>query len=230
MPDQQSIELEFSSPEYQSGELDLFNFWNHVDSELLKKCFVKSPKRSRDETSFSSWSIYHIAAQPYRTHHDIWIEESEVMSVADQPLKSRLIEQQRALLVANQMIRHLQETYLQIQTILRDAVSANKSLQAALIGKSEGAVCLYERHVGVAAASFGNEIQIVYDTPEGPLKQMYSVSQFMAGKVPECGDSVEAYVLMCVRPFNPEESLPELPKKTNKRNFREKDTTDTVIF
>ncbi len=57
---------------------------------------------------------------------------------------------------------------------------------------------IMESHRGVVSEVLGNQVEITYETPAGPLKQIYSREQFVGGTIPNEGDDVEAKVTVTV--------------------------------
>jgi hypothetical protein len=56
---------------------------------------------------------------------------------------------------------------------------------------------LTESNRGVVSDVLGNQVEITYETPAGPIKQIYRIEQFV-GTVPKEGDHVEARVIINV--------------------------------
>jgi hypothetical protein len=57
---------------------------------------------------------------------------------------------------------------------------------------------LRESYRGVVSEAAGDQIEVTYETLEGPLKQIYASDQFLNGKLPAEGDSVEARITVSV--------------------------------
>ena len=57
---------------------------------------------------------------------------------------------------------------------------------------------IMESHRGVVSEVLGDEVEITYETPAGPLKQIYSKEQFDGGILPNEGVDVEAKVTISV--------------------------------
>jgi hypothetical protein len=112
--------------------------------------------------------------------------------------KSLRMAENRTLLAS----RTGQEDLASENAALRDAVfdlaKANKALQSAIGVHVAGRLCLLEFHRGVVTEIIGEQVEVTYDTPEGPLKQIYNCSQFMNGKIPNEGDRIEASVTVAV--------------------------------
>jgi hypothetical protein len=58
--------------------------------------------------------------------------------------------------------------------------------------------CIIESHRGVVSDVLGNQVEITYETPAGPIKQIYNREQFRGGVIPNEGDDVEAKVTVSV--------------------------------
>src|SRR6266508_1448418 len=56
---------------------------------------------------------------------------------------------------------------------------------------------IMETHRGVVSEVMGDEVEITYETPAGPLRQIYSSERFVGG-IPNEGDNVEAKVTVTV--------------------------------
>ena len=153
---------------------------------------------------------------------DLWIENER--------LKTQLIEQRRAALLASKANGDLRTQYDRLVDVVCDATAANRALQSALIANHEARLCLHETHTGVVSAVIGDQIEVTYETAEGPLKQIYHRDQFMGQKVPQEGESVEAHVMLATVPQSDsqEQAGAVGPKSEDRLDFRTQNTTETI--
>jgi len=174
-----------------------------------------------DVASAPAASVY------YRSSAAGFIDEAQHKVVLEnERLKTQLISERRAVLTAHQ--RHAQLTS-QHEVVLEgicELAKANKALQAALIAQAAGRICFHETHSGSVTEILGDQVAVTYETPDGPLKQVYDRTQFMHGKLPEEGDVVEAHVMIAVA------KSPDVQKEAEEASdlpdFRDKGTSGTI--
>jgi hypothetical protein len=123
-------------------------------------------------------------------------------------LKTQMIEQRRALLVARQSNDELNKKNDRLVEIVCDLTKSTQALQRALLAKEDSKICLYETHEGVVSEVVGDQIQVTFETENGPLRQVYHRSQFMGKKLPDEGEIVEANVFLSTK-FRPRETAAE---------------------
>jgi hypothetical protein len=58
--------------------------------------------------------------------------------------------------------------------------------------------CLFEKRSGIVTEKLGDEIEVTFDLPDGPLKQIYRLSQFKGDRLPSEGDMVEARLSLVI--------------------------------
>lgn len=155
---------------------------------------------------------------------------SRDLLIENERLKTQLIEQRRALLLADRSIADLRKQNERLVDVVCDATSANKALQGAMLAQREGRLCLHETHRGVVSAVVGEQIEVTYETAEGPLKQIYQRDQFIGSKLPQEGDSVEAHVMLStVLQPKPQEQAGTMGQRAEERpDFRTQNTAETI--
>jgi hypothetical protein len=126
--------------------------------------------------------------------------ERRDLLIEQERLKTQLIEQRRAVLLATRTHDGLRKECDKLLDAVCEVTMANKALQDCLIGKHEGRLCLYESTDGVVASVVGNDIEVVYQKGERTFRQIYNKRQFMHAKTPTEGDSVKAHAILCVVP------------------------------
>ncbi len=148
-------------------------------------------------------------------------------------LKTQLISEQRATLLARQQSAELASQNAQLRPqneslleVVCDMAKANKDLQAALIAQSQGRICLREVHRGTVSEVVGAQAEVTYETPDGPLKQVYERKQFVRGKLPEEGDAVEAHVIVVVGQASEAQKEPE--ETSDLPEFRDRGISGTI--
>jgi hypothetical protein len=57
-------------------------------------------------------------------------------------------------------------------------------------------MCLSESLDGVVTKALGEEIEITYETKDGPLKQVYSAAQFIRRKAPVEGTAIRTFAFI----------------------------------
>jgi len=131
------------------------------------------------------------------------IEDRNKALLENERLKSQLMSERRALLAARQRQVELAARNAELTSRnakLTDAVcdlaSTNKALHAALIARHQGRVRIHETHRGVVSEVCGDQVEVTYETAEGPLKQIYHRDQFAQGKLPTEGEAIEAHVMV----------------------------------
>jgi hypothetical protein len=77
-------------------------------------------------------------------------------------------------------------------------------LQQALIQRDAGRLAMHEPNGGVVTRVVDGQVTVQYDTPDGPLEQVYDWSQFVGGNLPQEGDRIEAHVFAWCRPHSPQ--------------------------
>ena len=110
--------------------------------------------------------------------------------------KSQVIAARRTGLSARREAERLASQSDKLLGCVSEQAKAIRALQAALIARDAGALCMHETHRGVVTDVEGDEIAVTYETEEGPVEQVYERSQFVDGKVPAVGDAIEAHVLV----------------------------------
>lgn len=86
----------------------------------------------------------------------------------------------------------------------RELLHQNMSLQQGLLRRAEGRLCMHETNEGIVTRVLDDELVVQYDTAEGPLEQLYSSEQFVAGKAPKEGERIEVHVFAWARPHTPQ--------------------------
>jgi hypothetical protein len=72
----------------------------------------------------------------------------------------------------------------------------------------------------------GEQVEVTYETLDGPLKQVYDRTQFVPGKVPEEGDAVEAHVIIAVGKGS--DAQTESGETSDLPDFRDKGVSGTI--
>jgi hypothetical protein len=185
-------------------------------------------------------------AQGYTVTHDLIFDspasrgEGEGTAravVENEVLKTQLIEQRRALRLASKRNEELSnqhgklvEQQAKVVDAICDLTAACIAMQSALIGKQEGRVCLHETHKGVVSAVIGDQLEVTYETPDGPIKQIYSRKQFVEHNVPKEGDALDGYVILTRKPVTDLKQDTGVPEEKSglAPEFRSKSTIGTT--
>jgi len=64
---------------------------------------------------------------------------------------------------------------------------------------------------GVVSEVLGNQVEITYETRSGPMKQIYNREQFLGGKMPHEGDSVQADLAIWLVDREPTRATSDIP-------------------
>ncbi len=154
------------------------------------------------------------------------VEDENRTLLEAERLKTQLISERRAVLLARQQNAELAARNESPIEALCDLAKANKDLQAALIAQNEDRVCLREVHRGTVTEILGEQVEVFYETAEGRLKQVYSRDQFAHGRVPDEGDNVQALVIMAVTKRLEAQTEPE--ETSDLPDFRDKGVSGTI--
>lgn len=127
-------------------------------------------------------------------------EDQHRVLLENERLKTQLISEKRALLIARQSEVRLQSENDKLIDGVCELTKVNKILQAVLIAGHQKRVCFHETHVGVVSDSVGEQIEVTYETQDGPLKQIYNRKQFIHQKLPSEGERIEAHVVVAIAP------------------------------
>lgn len=111
-------------------------------------------------------------------------------------LKSQVIAARQAELSARREAERRENQTDKLLECVSEQAKAIRALQAALIARDAGALCMHETHRGVVTDVEGDEVAVTYETEEGSVEQVYQRSQFVQGQLPEVGDAIEAHVLV----------------------------------
>jgi hypothetical protein len=101
---------------------------------------------------------------------------------------------------AEQRVRHLESANAKQMDTIDSLVNTSDALQSVFGAAGRGTICMHQSHTGVVTRVIDDEVVVRYDSPDGPLEQVYDRSQFSKGQVPAEGDAVEARVFMWHRP------------------------------
>ncbi len=132
------------------------------------------------------------------------------LTLENERLKSQRISESRLLLSAQSRGEYLEAQNEKQLEYIGELVKASRAIQAALIGKAQRTIIMHETHRGTATEVEGNEVAVTYETPDGPIEQIYHRSQFVHGDLPEEGDQLEAHVILTKRRPDPAEPATEL--------------------
>lgn len=134
---------------------------------------------------------------PYRQLPVLEDQQHQIL-LDNERLKTQLIAERRALLAARQSETQLQEEKGKLLDTVCELVKLNKSLQESMIGAHQSRICFHEAHRGVVSDSIGDQIEVVFDTKNGEVRQIYDRSQFVCQRMPTEGQKVEAHVFLAI--------------------------------
>lgn len=113
-------------------------------------------------------------------------------------LKSRVAQERqsaaKAVRMHDQLLAHHDATEKSLLDALTQRDGANSTIQAALIGKAEGRLCMTEHYHGEVVDVSDNRITAVFHIGGELIEQTYESKQFLDGQLPSKGDELEACV------------------------------------
>lgn len=59
-------------------------------------------------------------------------------------------------------------------------------------------VLLTDTHYGRVSEVMGEQVEVTYETAQGPIRQIYDRNQFNGGEMPNEGDNIEVKVTVSV--------------------------------
>jgi hypothetical protein len=172
--------------------------WSSLKPDFLS-LFLKTHTVSLD----SLWHEVSTGGQIHgRLARDIRLPEKrhtwdQQSFIADQIRQSLKMADRRAL-IAKQSESGLAGKNARLSEENETLRDLNDELHFKLRTYESGECCLRETRSGVVSEKTDDQVEITYDFPEGPLKQVYDSTQFLDGKMPEEGDSVEARLTLIV--------------------------------
>ena len=161
-----------------------------------------------------------VPAQSPQLQIDALRIRNDELTLENERLKSQLISERRLLLSAQSRGEYLEAQNEKQLEYIGELVKASRAIQAALIGKAQGTIIMHETHRGTATEVEGDEVAVTYETPDGPIEQVYHRSQFVHGDLPEEGDQLEAHVIVTKRRPDPAEPATELNLAEIEDEFR----------
>jgi hypothetical protein len=114
--------------------------------------------------------------------------------------RREVLSSRRQLEWAEERVRQLESANAKQIDTINSLVNKNDALHSAVGAVRHGTICMHQSHAGVVTRVIDDEVVVRYDSPDGPLEQVYDRSQFSKGQVPAEGDVVEARVFMWHRP------------------------------
>lgn len=131
----------------------------------------------------------HAYTSARESHEELWRTgslrgEDLVDLVERETLKSQFMAKRRAMIV-----QQAQEDLIEENSRLSEE---NDALRSRLDALEHARPCVFERRTGTITETLEEQIEVTYDLPEGPLKQVYNLDQIRGSKLPSEGDMVEA--------------------------------------
>ena len=145
--------------------------------------------------------------------------ERRAMAREVERLKSRLIAEGRGKRAQADRIKVLESHFDGALQRIGELTNLNAALQAVVLARAQGTVCMREMHRGVVTDVQGDEVVVVYETKQGPVEQVYTRQQFRDGKVPDQGDNVTAYVILTRAPKDVEQRFAEMESEEKPDEF-----------
>ncbi len=113
-------------------------------------------------------------------------------------LKSLVAQERRgaakAVRMHDQLLAHHDAAEKSLLDTLAQRDGAISTIQAALIGKAEGRLCMTEHYHGEVVDVSDNRITAVFHIGDELIEQTYESKQFLDGQLPNKGDELEACV------------------------------------
>jgi hypothetical protein len=121
-------------------------------------------------------------------------EERDRLFIECEKLKSRVADERRTSARAQREYDQLKATLDKMLDQLNERARANDTLQAIVVERDAGRVCMQESYRGAVKHVHGDKVVVVFETEDDPLEQMYDASQFIDQKLPQVGDHIEVFV------------------------------------
>ena len=102
-----------------------------------------------------------------------------------------IAQAQEDLIEENSRLNKENDTLKKENSILRSRIEASQGLE-------DERLCVFEKQTGTVTEKVECQIEVTYELPEGPLKQVYNLDASKGGKSPSEGDLVEARLSLVV--------------------------------
>ena len=118
------------------------------------------------------------------------------LRLENERLRTELIEKRREVLLLRQELDRANSLQGRLVDSVCNLTVGNNAAVQALAAEREGRMCLSETLEGVVSRVLGEDIEITYETEDGPLKQVYAMAQFARGKAPAEGETVRTFAFI----------------------------------
>ncbi len=123
-------------------------------------------------------------------------EVTSELRLENERLRTELIEKRREVLLLRQELARINRLQEKLIDSTCDFARANATAMHALTADRGGRMCLSESLEGVVTRVLGEEIEITYETDDGPLKQIYRAPQFTRQRAPAEGEAVRTFAFI----------------------------------
>jgi len=176
---------------------------------LVKKSVLNSVRVTVDTEETVTNEVKNTQSQNEDLQSQVKILTSQV-----EMLKSLAGQERRTAAKATQQYDQLQAHHDAFQTEVLDRLAqgdaARTRLQAALVGKADGRLCMAESYQGEVMHVSGDSVVVVFEIEGDLVEQTYNRKQFLDSRLPEKGDRLAAYVHIVILPAKEEKNVDEI--------------------